>query len=58
MEKYRKVIKNNKLKRSAPTWNEKIYLCGGSYSISNIQDYFQCILNKHDGKINNPSIRK
>ena len=31
---------NNKFKISAPTWNEKFILPDGSYSISDIQDYF------------------
>ena len=39
-----KIIKssynNNKFKISAPTWNNKFELLDGSYSISNIQDYF------------------
>ena len=38
---------NNKFKISAPTWNDKFELPDGSYSISDIQDYFQYILNKH-----------
>ena len=29
---------NNKLKISAPTWNEKFKLPDGSYSVSDIQD--------------------
>ena len=33
--------KNNKFKISAQTWNEK--LPNGSYSVSDIQDYFECI---------------
>ena len=33
--------KNNKFKILAPTWNNKIELLDGSYSISNIQDYFE-----------------
>ena len=41
---------NNKFKISAPTWNEEFTLPDGSYSISDIQDYFQYILRKH-GKI-------
>ena len=32
---------NNKFKISAPTWNEEFTLPGGSYSISDIQDYFE-----------------
>ena len=35
---------NNTFKISAPTWNEEFELPNGSYSISDIQDYFQYIL--------------
>ena len=35
---------NNKFKISAPTWNEEFKLPDESYSISDIQDYFQYIL--------------
>ena len=31
---------NNKFKISAPTWNDEFDLSDGSYSISDIQDYF------------------
>ena len=34
---------NNKFKISAPTWNDKFELPDGSYSVSNIQDYFEYI---------------
>ena len=34
---------NNKFKISAPTWSEKFELPDGSYSISDIQDYFEYI---------------
>ena len=34
-------IKNNKFKISAPTWNEEFELLDGSYSVSDIQDYFE-----------------
>ena len=43
-EKYKKSYKNNKFKISAPTWNEEFELPVESYSISDIQDYFKCIL--------------
>ena len=36
--------KNNKFKISAPTWNETFDLPDGSYSISDIQDYFELII--------------
>ena len=32
---------NNKFKISAPRWNEEFTLPAGSYSISDIQDYFE-----------------
>ena len=34
---------NNKFKISAPTWNNKFESPGGSYSVSDIQDYFELI---------------
>ena len=48
---------NNKFKISAPTWSEEFELPDGSYSISDIQDYFEYILKKHSESIDNPSIR-
>ena len=47
---------NNKFKISAPTWNEESELPDGSYSISDIQDYFEYILKKHSESVDNPSI--
>ena len=35
---------NNKFKISAPTWNDTFDLPDGSYSISDIQDYFEFII--------------
>ena len=48
---------NNKFKISAPTWNEEFGLPDGSYSISDIQDYFEFILKKHSESVDNPPIR-
>ena len=48
---------NDKFKISAPTWNEEFELPDGSYSISDIQDYFEYILKKHSESVDNPSIR-
>ena len=48
---------NNKFKISAPTWGEEFELSDGSYSISDIQDYFEYILKKHSESVDNPSIR-
>ena len=38
---------NNKFKISASTWSEEFELPDGSYSVSDIQDYFEYILKKH-----------
>ena len=38
---------NNKFKISAPTWNETFDLPDGSYNISEIQDYIEYIIKKH-----------
>ena len=37
---------SNKFNISAPTWNETFDLSYGSYSISDIQDYFEFIIKK------------
>ena len=47
--------KNNKFKISAPTWNDKFELSDGSYSVSNIQDYFEYIFKKHGKNMDKPS---
>ena len=48
---------NNKFKISAPTWNDKFELPDGSYSVSDIQDYFKYILKKHGENTNKPSVQ-
>ena len=48
---------NNKFKISAPTWTEEFELPDGSYSISDIQDYFEYVLKKHSESVDNSSIR-
>ena len=47
---------NNKFKISAPTWSEEFELPDGSYSVSDIQDYFEYILKKHSECVGNPSV--
>ena len=48
---------SNKFKISAPTWNNKFELPDGSYSISDIQYYFEYILKKHGEDIDKPSVQ-
>ena len=48
---------NNKFKISAPTWNDEFDLPDGSYSISDIQNYFEFIIKKHETLTENLSIQ-
>ena len=48
---------NNKLKFSAPTWNDTFDLLDGSYSIADIQDYFEFIIKKHETYSENPPVQ-
>ena len=54
----KKFYKNNKFIILAQIWNEKFELPDESYSISDIQDYFEDILRKSREKSDNSSIRK
>ena len=44
---------NSKFKISAPTWNAILDLPDGSYSIFDIQDYFEFIIKKHEALTEN-----
>ena len=48
---------NNELKISAPTWNDKFELPNGSYSVSDIEDYFEYIFKEHGEDIDKPSVQ-
>ena len=48
---------NNKFKISSPTWNDKFELPEGSHSISDIQDYFEYILEKYGEDIDKPLVQ-
>ena len=56
MKNIRSSYKSNKFKIS-PTWSDEFELPEGSYSISDIQDYFEYILKKNGESVDNPSIR-
>ena len=56
MVKYKKSYKNNKFKISPLTWDEEFQLADRSYSVSDIQDYFEYVLKKHETVTENPSI--
>ena len=48
---------NNKFKFSTPTQNDTFDLPDVSYSIADIQDYFECIFKKHETLTENPPIQ-
>ena len=48
---------NNKFKISASTWNDTFDLPDGSYSIEDIQDYFEFIIKKHETLTENPLVQ-
>ena len=57
LEKHKNSYNNNTFKILAPTWNDKFELPDGSDSMSDIQDYFEYILKKHEENEDNPSIK-
>ena len=48
--------KNNKFEISAPKWSDEFELPDGSYSISDIQDYFEYILKEHNESVDDQPI--
>ena len=56
-KKIKSTYNNNKFKIFSPTWNDEFELPDGSYSISDIQDYFEYILKKHGEDIDKPSVQ-
>ena len=48
---------NNKFKMSAPTWNDELHLPDRSYSISDIQDFFEFIIKEYETVAQNPPIQ-
>ena len=48
---------NNKFKISASIWNEDFDLLDGSYSIPDIQDYFEFFIKKHETLTESPPVQ-
>ena len=57
MEKHKNSYNNNKFKISAPTWNGEFEIPDGSYSLSDIQDYFEYIFKMHGENTDKPSVQ-
>ena len=49
-----KSTQNNKFKISTSTWNDEVELPDGSYSVSDIQDYFEYNFKKHGEGVDKP----
>ena len=56
-ENIKKSYINSKIKISAPAWNEELELLNGSYSVSDIRDYFTYMLKRYETVTDNPSIK-
>ena len=48
---------NNKFKISVPNWNDTFDLPDSSYSIADIQDYFEFIIKKHENLTENAPVQ-
>ena len=48
---------NNKFKIHALTWNDEFNLPNGSYSVFDIQDYFEYIIKKHETIVDSPPLQ-
>ena len=58
MEIYNILYKNNKFNISAFTWSDKFELSDGSYSVSDVQNYFGYIIKRHEPLTDNLLIIK
>ena len=56
-KKIKSVYSNNKFKIFTPTRNDEFNLPDGSYSVSDIQYYFEYIIKKHETIADNPLIQ-
>ena len=56
-QKIKSEYNNNKFKIPAPTWDDTFDLPDGSYSIVDIQDYFEFIIKKHEALTENPLVQ-
>ena len=45
------------MEKHGPTWNDKFNLSDGSYSVSDIPNYFEYIIKKHETIADNPPVQ-
>ena len=53
----KKIYKNNNFKIPAPMWNQIFELLDGSSSVSDIEDYFDYVIKKHETMTDKPPNR-
>ena len=53
----KQVYENSKYEMSAPMWNDKLELPDGSYSVWEIQVYYECIIKSHERVTDNSRIK-
>ena len=56
-KKIKSKYNNNNLRISGPTWNDEFNLLDGSYSVSDIQEYFEYMIRKHHTITDNPLVQ-
>ena len=56
-KKIKSAYNNNKFKIYAPTWHDTFDLPDRSYSIADIQDYFEFIIKKQETLAENPPVQ-
>ena len=57
LENIKSEYSNNKFNISAPTWNDTFDLPDDSYSIADIQGYFEFIIKKHESLTENSPVQ-
>ena len=55
MEEYKKFGQSNKFEITGTIWDKEFELCDGSYSLSDIRDYFKYTIKKHETLTDKPS---
>ena len=57
MEEYKTLYQRNKFKMLGATWDKQFELPDESYSVSDIQDYFEYIIKKHETLVDKSSVQ-
>ena len=58
LKNIKKLYKNNQFKISAPRWYDKLELPYGSYSVPDVQDYFEYIIKNNETVTDNLTIKR